>query len=92
MNKSDADRHEAITLKILDEISRESLVTQRTISSKLNIALGLVNTYIKRLAKRGYIKIKKGPMNRVKYAVTPKGFSHRVGLTYHYMQSSIRLF
>jgi len=92
VNKSGAGRHNDISLKILDELSRESLVTQRTLSSNLNIALGLVNAYIKRLAKKGYIKINKGPMNRVKYALTRKGFTHRVGLTYHYMQSSIDYF
>ena len=31
-------------------------------------------------------------MNRVKYALTPKGFSHRVDLTYHFMKSSINYF
>ena len=92
MNNHEGSKHEAITLRILDEISRESSITQRTIASKLNIALGLVNTYIKRLVKKGYLKITKGPMNRVKYAVTPKGFTHRVGLTYNYMQSSISYF
>jgi predicted transcriptional regulator len=89
MNNSGPDRDNDITLRILDEISQESSITQRTLSSSLNIALGLVNTYIKRLAKKGHIKIKKGPMNRVKYAVTPKGFAHRVSLTYNYMQSSM---
>lgn len=92
MNKADTGRHNDISLKILDEISREFPITQRTLSNKLNIALGLVNAYIKRLAKKGYIKISKGPMNRVKYALTPKGFAHRVDLTYHYMQSSINYF
>jgi DNA-binding MarR family transcriptional regulator len=92
MNKADTGKHDDIILKILDEISGESPITQRTLSNKLNIALGLVNAYIKRLAKKGYIKISKGPMNRVKYALTPKGFAHRVDLTYHYMQSSINYF
>ena len=89
MNNFGKDRHNDITLRILDQIKSESSLTQRTISSTLNIALGLVNVYIKRLAKKGHIKITKGPMNRVKYALTPKGFAHRVDLTYHYMQSSI---
>jgi len=89
MNNSGKRADDDITLKILDEISRESLITQRTLSCKLNIALGLVNVYIKKLAKKGYIKITKGPMNRVKYALTPKGFAERVGLTYDYMQFSI---
>lgn len=92
VNKHGTDRQNDITLKILDEINRESLVTQRTLSSRLDIALGLVNAYLKRLARKGHIKISKGPMNRVKYALTPKGFAHRVDLTYNYMQSSINYF
>ena len=92
MNNSGKNTDNDITLRLLDEISRESVITQRTLSSELNIALGLVNTYIKRLAKKGYIKITKGPMNRVKYALTKKGFTHRVRLTYDYMHSSINYF
>jgi len=48
-----------------------------------------VNAYIKRLASKGHIKITKGPMNRVKYALTAKGLAHRISLTYNYMHSSI---
>ncbi len=92
MNKSGKNEEHGITLKILDEISRESDITQRTLASKLDIALGLVNAYVKRLAKKGHIKITKGPMNRVKYALTPEGFKHRITLTYDYMQSSINFF
>ena len=92
MNNMEKNADSGITLKILDEISRESDITQRTLSSRLNVALGLVNAYLKRLAKKGHIKITKGPMNRVKYALTPKGFTHRVSLTYDYMQSSISFF
>ncbi|MCK5506134.1 MAG: winged helix-turn-helix domain-containing protein [Thermodesulfovibrionia bacterium] len=49
MNKIDKNAHDDITLKILDELTRESLITQRTLSGRLDIALGLVNAYIKRL-------------------------------------------
>jgi len=92
MNNLKSDEDSDITLRILDEINRESSITQRTLSSNLNIALGLVNAYIKRLAQKGHIKITKGPMNRVKYALTRNGFTHRVSLTYNYMQSSINYF
>ena len=92
MNNFGANKDNDINLRILDEISCESSITQRTLSGRLNIALGLVNAYIKRLAKKGHIKITKGPMNRVKYALTRKGFAHRVSLTYNYMQSSINYF
>jgi len=92
MNNLKSDKDSDITLRILDEINRESSITQRTLSGNLNIALGLVNAYIKRLAKKGHIKITKGPMNRVKYALTRAGFKERVDLTYQYMQSSINYF
>lgn len=92
MNELDKNAESEITLKILDEISRQSDITQRTLAGRLNIALGLVNAYIKRLTKKGHIKITKGPMNRVKYALTRKGFTHRVSLTYDYMQASINFF
>jgi DNA-binding MarR family transcriptional regulator len=92
MNNSEHSRDNEITLKLLDEISKEAVITQRRLSGRLNIALGLVNAYMKRLAKKGYIKITKGPMNRVKYALTPSGFKLRVGLTYDYMHQSINYF
>jgi DNA-binding MarR family transcriptional regulator len=92
MNNPEHSRDNEITLKLLDEINKEAIITQRTLSGSLNIALGLVNAYMKRLAKKGYIKITKGPMNRVKYALTPSGLKLRVGLTYDYMNQSINYF
>lgn len=84
--------HDDITLRILDELTRESSITQRNLSNKLGIALGLVNTYIKRLGKKGYIKVTSIPKNRVKYILTPKGFTEKVRLTYEYMHYSINYF
>jgi len=92
MNTHESQKHNNIGLRILDEISKESLITQRTLSDKLDIALGLVNTYIKRLAKKGYIKITTIPKNRVKYILTPKGFAEKVRLTYEYMHYSLNYF
>jgi DNA-binding Lrp family transcriptional regulator len=92
MNKPETNKHDDITLRILDEISRESRITQRTLSDRLDIALGLVNAYIKRLTKKGYIKITTIPQNRVKYILTPKGFAEKVRLTYEYMHYSISYF
>ncbi|HDK17513.1 MAG TPA: winged helix-turn-helix transcriptional regulator, partial [Nitrospirae bacterium] len=92
MNKLEANRNNDIVLRILDELNEEPLITQRTLSSKLGVALGLVNTYIKRLAKKGYIKVSTIPQNRVKYILTPNGFSEKVRLTYEYMRYSIDYF
>ncbi len=89
MNNYDTNRPDDIALRILDEISTGAPVTQRSISSKLGIALGLVNSYMKRLTKKGHIKITTIPKSRVKYILTPKGFTEKVRLTYEYMRYSI---
>ena len=92
VNRPNSAKHNDITLKILDELTRESSITQRSLSNKLGIALGLVNTYIKRLGKKGYIKVTTIPKKRVKYILTPKGFTEKVRLTYEYMHYSINYF
>jgi DNA-binding MarR family transcriptional regulator len=75
-------------LKILEEIDNDRAPTQRDLSKKLNISLGLVNLFIKRLGKKGYFKIKAIPKNRVKYILTPKGAAEKSRLTYKYIQFS----
>ena len=69
-------------LAILNEIEGGAEVTQRGLAGKLGIALGLTNLYLKRLARKGYIKVTTIPRNRVKYLVTPKGFAEKTRLTY----------
>jgi len=76
------------TLKILEEIDNDLTPTQRDLSKKLNISLGLVNLFIKRLGKKGYFKIKAIPKNRVRYILTPKGAAEKSRLTYKYIQFS----
>ena len=83
---------EQISYKLLDELSKQETVTQRALADRLGIALGLVNAYIKRLYKKGFIKIKTLPRNRIKYIITPQGFAEKTRLTYKYMHYSILFF
>ncbi|MEW6655083.1 MAG: winged helix-turn-helix transcriptional regulator, partial [Bacteroidota bacterium] len=36
-----------ISLRLLDELTKEPLITQRALAANLGIALGLVNAYVK---------------------------------------------
>ena len=76
-------------LKLLNEVERNSGVTQRTLASQLGVALGLTNLYLKRLARKGYIKISTIPRNRIKYLLTPRGLAEKTRLTYQYMEYSL---
>ncbi len=81
-----------ISLRLLDELIKEPSITQRALAGRLGIALGLANAYVKRLYKKGYIKVKTLPKNRIKYIITPKGFTEKARLTYSYMNRSINYF
>ncbi|MBW2078719.1 MAG: winged helix-turn-helix transcriptional regulator [Deltaproteobacteria bacterium] len=79
-------------LQILEEIETNYSPSQRDLARKLNISLGLVNSFMKRLAKKGYVKITTVPKNRVKYMLTPKGFGEKSRLTYEFIQYSFRFY
>jgi DNA-binding MarR family transcriptional regulator len=76
-------------LVLLTEVERDGAVTQRSLATKLGVALGLTNLYLKRLARKGYIKITTIPSQRVRYLLTPQGFAEKSRLTYLYMQYSL---
>jgi len=79
-------------LEILAELARSDRVTQRGLAARLDIALGLTNLYLKRLARKGYIKITSIPPRRVRYLLTPKGMAEKTRLTYEYMDYSRQLY
>lgn len=76
-------------LLLLTELERDGVVTQRSLATKLGVALGLTNLYLKRLARKGYIKITTIPSHRLRYLLTPQGFAEKSRLTYLYMQYSL---
>jgi DNA-binding MarR family transcriptional regulator len=76
-------------LLLLAEVERDAGITQRSLATKLGVALGLTNLYLKRLARKGYIKITTIPRNRIRYLLTPQGLAEKSRLTYLYMQYSL---
>lgn len=76
-------------LVLLSELDRNGGATQRTLASKLGVALGLTNLYLKRLVRKGHIKIMTIPRNRIRYLLTSQGFAEKSRLTYQYMQYSL---
>jgi len=76
-------------LFVLQEVEQNPLLTQRSLAKKLGVALGLTNLYLKRLVKKGYVKITTIPRNRIRYILTPYGFAEKSRLTYEYLQYSL---
>lgn len=86
------NREEALTLELLRAIDQQSNVTQRGLADRLGVALGLANSYLKRCARKGLIKVQQVPPNRYLYYLTPKGFSEKSRLTARYLTDSLRLY
>lgn len=93
MNKESSSGNDHFrSLQILDELSNNDSLTQRDLSSRLGIALGLVNSYIKNLISKGYITVKAIPPKRYAYYLTPKGFSEKTRLTYDLLHDYTRIY
>ena len=86
------DPQDIRSLQLLEEIETNYGPSQRDLAQKLNISLGLVNSFIKRLATKGYVKISTIPRNRVRYILTPKGFAEKSRLTYEFIQYSFHFY
>src|SRR5512140_3113476 len=77
---------------LMEEIAREEPVTQRELSRRLDIALGLVNSYLKNLVAKGYVRIKAFPKNRYAYILTPQGIAEKSRLTYQHLSYFTNLY
>ena len=76
-------------LQFLEEIEQNPKISQRELSHKFNIALGVTNACIKRMARRGLIKLKGIPPRRIAYYLTPRGFTEKTKLTLSFFSYNI---
>jgi DNA-binding MarR family transcriptional regulator len=79
-------------LRLLEAVEEDSRVTQRGLATKLGIALGLTNLYLKRLVRKGYIKCVNVQSNRLTYLITPRGIAEKARLTYEFIDYSLHLY
>jgi len=68
-------------LNLLQELEKNPIVSQRDLSHKFGIALGVTNACLKRMARRGWIRIMNLDRRRIGYYLTPKGLAEKTKLT-----------
>ncbi|GFE60320.1 winged helix-turn-helix transcriptional regulator [Geobacter sp. AOG2] len=73
------------SLLLLSEITGEEPLSQRELSRRLGIAVGLVNSYLKNLVAKGYVRVKNFPSNRYAYLLTPQGLAEKSRLAYQHL-------
>ena len=84
-------------LELLAAIGEGQALSQRALAQRLGVALGLTNLLLKRLAKKGFIKMVEFPRKpaarkRLRYLLTPKGMQEKVRLSYDHAAYSLVLY
>jgi hypothetical protein len=70
-------------LRLLEELEKNPIVSQRDLSHKFGIALGVTNACLKRMARKGWIRIRGFNHRKIGYYLTPIGFAEKAKLTLH---------
>lgn len=78
--------------ELLNEIAQDSFITQASLAKRLGIAVGSVNWYIKRLVKRGYVKVSHLDRTRLQYDLTPEGMSVFTERALQYAKDSLKVY
>jgi len=79
-------------LKTLLEIKDDPSQSQRSLSHRLNISLGLTNAIIKNLIHRGWLKVKKDTGRKFLYIITPEGMANVSRLMYNRFQETLHYY
>lgn len=88
MNNSD-DLH---TLRLMDALSESQRTTQRELSQRAGISLGLTNLLLERMARKAWVKLTSISSRRMLYALTPKGLAEKTRKTRDWVRHTYRYF
>jgi len=77
-------------LNLLQELERNPIISQRELSHKFGIALGVTNACLKRMVRRGWIRMMNQDHRKIGYFLTPKGFAEKAKLTFHLISWTVQ--
>jgi DNA-binding MarR family transcriptional regulator len=86
------DAHQRYEHRILDVIDGGQSVSQRSLASNLGIALGLTNLLVRRLVRKGWIRVRRVRSNRVRYFLTPAGLAEKSRLSSLYLRDAVAFY
>ena len=77
------------TLQVLEEVSKDSAISQRKLSSRLGVALGVTNACIKKMISKGYISANGINHKKMSYSLTAQGVTEKAKLTYRFLRHTV---
>mgnify|MGYP006441732821 CR=1 FL=1 len=83
-----------IRLDLLRKLEENPNYTQRELSKEMGVSLGKVNYCMKKLVKKGLVKLSNFSQNSDKvsyiYLLTPKGFENKSKLTIEFLKIKVK--
>ena len=76
--------------QVLTYLQENENTTQREISKSTGLSLGAVNLLLRKMVRKGLIKIEKLNARNMRYILTPRGMSEKSLLAYRYIRQSYR--
>jgi DNA-binding MarR family transcriptional regulator len=76
--------------RLLEELEQNPVTSQRALSQKFKIALGVTNACLRRMAQKGWIQIRGLSHRRIGYYLTPKGISEKGKLTFQMISYTVQ--
>ena len=77
-------------LNLLQELEKNPATSQRELSHKFGIALGVTNACLKRMARRGWIRITGLNHRQIAYNLTPRGIAEKTKLTFQLISWTVQ--
>jgi DNA-binding MarR family transcriptional regulator len=90
MNSSLPDTEYLILEKLYDSSESQPPLRQRDLAQVAGTSLGMTNVILKRLARKGWIVIKKLNSRNIQYAVTLDGMNEIIRRSYAYFKRTIQ--
>jgi hypothetical protein len=76
--------------RLLEELERNPVISQRELSHKFNIALEVTNACLRRTMRKGWIRIRGLSHRKIGYYLTPKGFAEKTKLSLRMISYTIQ--
>ena len=78
-------------LEVLESIySNQTAIKQRDLARIIGLSLGMTNSIVKRLAQKGWLKIRKVNNRNIHYIVSPEGIDAITRKSYRYFKRTIK--
>ncbi len=75
---------------VLNHLQENTNTTQRKISKRTGLSLGAVNLLLKKMARKGLVKVEKLNARTTRYILTPRGMQEKSRLAYLYIRQSFK--